>query len=151
MGLSKTNNHFYIKIQMPNPSQEPLASSRAPNRGLKDMDVLCTFKMRIQSENKKKMCIKDQRSYQNQDANPHSGAFSILQSPKWGLRGQGCPLHLKNQDREPKYRSWLYQRQVTISKWRSRCQTSARNLQCPPKPKIWTYRTNMFFAPSKER
>ena len=29
---------------MPNPSQEPPASSKAPNEDLKDMDVLCIFK-----------------------------------------------------------------------------------------------------------
>ena len=30
---------------MPNPSQECPASSKAPNEDLKDMDVLCTFKI----------------------------------------------------------------------------------------------------------
>ena len=36
---------------MPNPSQEPPASSKAPNEDLKDMDVLCTFKSKIESHN----------------------------------------------------------------------------------------------------
>ena len=31
---------------MPNPSQEPQTSSKAPNEDLKDMDVLCTFKIK---------------------------------------------------------------------------------------------------------
>ena len=43
MGVSKTNDHIQIKIKMPNPSQEPQVSSKAPNEDLKDMDVLCTF------------------------------------------------------------------------------------------------------------
>ena len=46
---------------------------------------------------------------------PQSGTSSILQSPKWELKGHWCPLHLQNQDREPKFRSWVYQRPVTIS------------------------------------
>ena len=32
MGISKTNDHIQIKIKMPNPSQEPSASSNAPNK-----------------------------------------------------------------------------------------------------------------------
>ena len=36
--------------KMPNPSQEPPASSKAPNEDLKDMDVLCTFRIRIESQ-----------------------------------------------------------------------------------------------------
>ena len=41
-----TSDNIYIKIKMPNPSQEPTASSKAPNEDLKDMDVLCTFKIK---------------------------------------------------------------------------------------------------------
>ena len=44
MGVPKTNDHIQINIRMPNPSQEPPASSQAPNVDLKDMDVFCTFK-----------------------------------------------------------------------------------------------------------
>ena len=36
---------------MPNPSQEPKASSKAPNKDLKDMYVLCTLKIKIKSQN----------------------------------------------------------------------------------------------------
>ena len=35
-----SGNHIQIKIKMPNPSQEPPASSKAPNQELKDMDML---------------------------------------------------------------------------------------------------------------
>ena len=45
MGVPKTSDHFKIKIKMQNPSQEPPASSKAPNEDLKDMDVLCAFKI----------------------------------------------------------------------------------------------------------
>ena len=44
---------------MPNPSQEPPASSIAPNKVLKDMDVLCTFKYKIESQNSVHGYIKD--------------------------------------------------------------------------------------------
>ena len=47
MGASKTIDHIQIKIKMPNPSQQPPVSSKAPNEKLKDMDVLCTFKIKI--------------------------------------------------------------------------------------------------------
>ena len=36
---------------MPTPSQEPPASSKAPYQDLKDMDVLCTFKINVESLN----------------------------------------------------------------------------------------------------
>ena len=45
--LPKSSDHINIKIKMPNPSQEPPASSKAPNRDLKDMDVLRTFKINL--------------------------------------------------------------------------------------------------------
>ena len=52
MGISKTSDHIQIKIKMPYPSQEPLASSKAPNVDLRDIDVLCTFKIKIESQNR---------------------------------------------------------------------------------------------------
>ena len=48
MGISKNTDHIQIMIMMPNPSQEPPASSKAPNEDLNDMEVLCTFKTRIE-------------------------------------------------------------------------------------------------------
>ena len=51
MGVSKTNDHIKIKIKMPNPSQELQASSKAPNQDLKDMEVLCSFKIDSESQN----------------------------------------------------------------------------------------------------
>ena len=54
MGISKNSNHIQIKIKMPNPTQEPPASSKAPNEDLKDMDILCSFKIKIDSQTKNK-------------------------------------------------------------------------------------------------
>ena len=49
MGVSKTSDHIQIKIKMQNPGQEPPTSSKAPNDDLKEMDVLCNFKIKIDS------------------------------------------------------------------------------------------------------
>ena len=70
MGVSKTSDYIQIKINMPNHSQEPSASSKNPNEDLKDMDVLFPFKIKIESQNLEHQCIKDQWPYpnQNQDA-----------------------------------------------------------------------------------
>ena len=57
---TKTNDHIIINIRVQKPSQEPLASSKAPNQDLKDMDVLCTFKIKIESQNLEYRCIKYQ-------------------------------------------------------------------------------------------
>ena len=51
MCVSKTSDNIQLKIKMPNPNQEPPASSWAPIEDLKDMDVLCTFKMKTESQN----------------------------------------------------------------------------------------------------
>ena len=47
-GLSQPSDHIKIKIEFQNPSQETYASSETPNQDLKDTDVLCTFKMKIE-------------------------------------------------------------------------------------------------------
>ena len=72
MGKSKTCDHIQIMIKIPNSGQEPSASSKAPNEDLKDMDVLCTFKIKIESQNLDHGCIKDKWPYPNkdQDAKP---------------------------------------------------------------------------------
>ena len=81
---SRTNDHIQIKIKIPNQSQEPLVCLKVPNQDSKDMDVLFTFKMKIESQNSEHWCIKDQIPYlyQNQDAIPKSGIFNILKCPK---------------------------------------------------------------------
>merc|ERR1711954_392899 len=60
IGISKTSYHIPIKIKMPNPSEEPPASSKAPKEDLKDMDVLCTLKFKIKSQNSDHGRVKNQ-------------------------------------------------------------------------------------------
>ena len=102
------------------------------------MDVLCTFKIKIESQNLEHGHTKDQPPYSNQDQDikPQSGSSSIVQTPKLGIKGHGCSLHLQNQDRDQIFGIWVYQRLVNIFKSISECRTPVRNLQCPPKSKI---------------
>ena len=67
LGVSKTSDHIRIKIKMPHLRQEPAVSSKAPNEDLKDTDVLCTFKIKIGSQNLDHGYIKDHCPYPNQD------------------------------------------------------------------------------------
>ena len=60
MGVSKIRDHIQIKIKIQNPSQEPPVSYKAPSEDLKDMDVLCTFKINVESQNSEYGCTKDQ-------------------------------------------------------------------------------------------
>ena len=60
MGVSKTSEYIQIKIKMNNLSQKPPVSSIAPNQDLKDMDVLCTYKFNIKSQNLEHGRTKDQ-------------------------------------------------------------------------------------------
>ena len=120
MGATKSNDHIQIQIQIPTSSQEPPVSSNAPNPDLQNIYVLCTFKIKIESKNLYHRSIKDKSPYpyQDQNAEPQSGSSSILQSLKLGLKEHGCSLHLQNQDIEPKFRTWVHQRPVTIYKSR---------------------------------
>ena len=83
MGVSKTSDNIQVKIMMSNPSQEPPACSKAQNKDLKDMDVLCTFKIKIESPNSDHGRIKDQWTFpnQDQDANPSQEQLAAFKSP----------------------------------------------------------------------
>ena len=63
MSVAKTSEYIQINIRMQNPNQEPAASSKAPKEDLKDMDVLCTLKIKIESQNLECGCVKDQWQY----------------------------------------------------------------------------------------
>ena len=63
MGIAKTNDHIKIKIKMPNPSQEPPASTKSPIQDLKDVNALCTFKMQIESKKWEYRGIKSRSRY----------------------------------------------------------------------------------------
>ena len=150
MRASKTSDYFLIKINMPNPHQEPPESTKGPNQDLMEMDILCTYKIKIESQNLEHGCIKDwwPSPNQDQDSKPQLGTSSVLWSPKSGLKGHGFSLPLQNQDRQLELVT-LGVRPVTLSKLRSRGQTLVRALQCPLKPQIRTLRTWMFNAPLK--
>ena len=60
MGVSKANKHNQIKTEIQNASQEPSVSSKAQIVGLKDMDILCTFKINKENQKFEKWYIKDQ-------------------------------------------------------------------------------------------
>ena len=62
---SKVHDHIQMKIKMPKPSQEPSMSSKALNKDFKDMDVLWTFKIKIESQNSEFGCIKYHWLYAN--------------------------------------------------------------------------------------
>ena len=47
---NKKSEPILIKIKIGNLGQDPPASSKALNKYLKDMDVLCTFKIKIESK-----------------------------------------------------------------------------------------------------
>ena len=71
------------------------------------MDVLCTFKIKIEMQNSDHKCIKDQSQYPNndQECKLQSGTSSIPQIPKSGRKGHGSSLHTQNKDRELKFES----------------------------------------------
>ena len=50
-GLIKTSDHIKTKTKMQNPSQDPPGSSKATNEDSKDMDILNTFKIKIENQN----------------------------------------------------------------------------------------------------
>ena len=61
---------------MPNPNQEHPASFKAPNGDLKNMDALCTFKIKIEGQNSENGFFKDHWSYPNQDQNAKPQSMS---------------------------------------------------------------------------
>ena len=68
-------------------------------KDLKDLDVFCFFKNKMESWNFEHGCIKEQWPYwsQYQDVKTQSGTSNILQNPKFCLERHGCSLHLQNQ------------------------------------------------------
>ena len=144
-----TSDPIQVMIKFSDPSQDPPASSKASNQDLKDMGVLCTFKLSVESKILDHACIKPQwpQPNQDQDLKPQSGTSTVLQRLISGLKGHDFSLHIQNQGREPKFGSLFYQRPVTLSKSISWCQNPVRNPQCPQKRQIRTLRIWVFFAP----
>ena len=97
MGVPKTSDHIKIKINMPTPCQEPPASSKAPNQDFKDMDVLGTFKIKIEGKNI------EHRSKKTSD---HQGRMIFLESSliteennSWSLRKDSGQLEITEYER----------------------------------------------------
>ena len=70
IGLIKTSDYIKINLKISNPSEEPPVSSKTQNQDLKDMGLLCTFEIKIDSYNFGHGCIKDHWPYTNQDQDP---------------------------------------------------------------------------------
>ena len=51
MYVSKSSDHIQINIKISNPNKELSVSSKAPKKDLKDMDILCTLKIKTESQN----------------------------------------------------------------------------------------------------
>ena len=71
-------------IKKPNSSQEPPLSPKVSKWDLKDMDVLCTININLESKNLDHGFLRVQESYpnHNQDATAQSGICSVIQSHK---------------------------------------------------------------------
>ena len=75
IGVAKTSDHIKIKIKIPNPSQEPPAPTKAPYQDIKDMDVLCTFKIKIEIQN-----------LEHGPINPNPAGGGLIGPPFWKTR-----------------------------------------------------------------
>ena len=60
MGVLKISDHNQFKINMPNPNQDPPASSEAQNQDFMYIDVLCAFNIKIERQDLEQGYIKDQ-------------------------------------------------------------------------------------------
>ena len=60
---------------MPNPCQEPLASYKASNQDLKEMNLLCTFKIKIESQNLEHGCMPNR--IQESPASPKARSYDM--------------------------------------------------------------------------
>ena len=88
MDVSKTSDHIKIKIKMLTPSQEPPASSKAPNEDLKDMDDFCTFKIKIEIkiQNIGKSKTSDHIQIKIKLSNPSQELPASSKVPNWDLK-----------------------------------------------------------------
>ena len=104
-GLSNLKDYIPVMIKMPNQNQNLSASFKAPNHDLKDMEVLCAFKINLESQKLDEGSVKAQGLYpdHDQDSKSQSGISSVLKSPKSGLIGHGGSLHCQNQLKVPKF------------------------------------------------
>ena len=95
MDVAKNSDHIQIKMKMLNPIQEHPATFKAPNKDLKDMCILCIFKIKIESLNFEHGCIEHQWQYTNQDQDKMQ---ICSQEPSASSK---APYVNPNQDAEP--------------------------------------------------
>ena len=86
---------------MSNPSQESPASSKGPNQDLKDMDVLCSFKIKIESQNLDQGCIKYQWPYPNQDQHANPSQESLASTNAQGSAHIQMNIKMQNTSQDP--------------------------------------------------
>ena len=137
-----TSDHMQITIKMPNPSHEHPASFKAPNEDLKDMDVLSTSNIKIESQNLEHGCIK-KWPYPNQDQEGKSLSTPPVYStaPNQDFKDIIILCNFKVKIESQNLEHGCIKKPVNISKLRSSCQTSVRILQRPFKPPIRAWRT----------
>ena len=115
-------------------------------RTWEDMNVLCSFKIKIESKNSENRIIKDYWLYQNQDQDPkpQQGTSSTIQCPKFLLQGHRCSFHLQNLDNRIIKDQWPYPSQDRDPKPKS--GTSDSSLA-----KNQDLKDMIFLAPSNSR
>ena len=108
VGVSKTRNHIPIEFRIPNHSQEPPSSSKALNQYLKDLDILCYFKIKIEGQHSNYGCIKDHQPYPDQEKMPNPiqepPASSKVQNQDLKDMDVLCTFKIKI---EPKFGIWV--------------------------------------------
>ena len=94
-----------IKIKMSNPSQKHPVYAKSPNEDLKNMDVIYTFKIKVERQKLDQGVSNTSDHIQIKIKMPNSSQEppSSFQSPKSELKRHGCLLHLQNRNKEPKF------------------------------------------------
>ena len=124
MVVSKTHDNFQNKIKMTNPIQKPSASSKTPNEDLKDINVTCTLKIKLESQNMDHVFIKDQWTYLNidWDANPGHDPLASSKATNQELKDMDIlctfQINIESQNLEQKYvkDQWPYPNKYQIAK-----------------------------------
>jgi len=92
---------------MQNPSQELPVPNKAPTQDLKDMDVPCTFKIKIGSQHSDYECIKDQwpYPYQDKDTKPCQEPPAPTKAPNQDLNYVNvlCTFKMKKEGQNLEY------------------------------------------------
>ena len=82
-------------------------SSKAPNQDLKGMVILCTFKIKVESQNLDQGTKKttDQIKIKIKMPNPSKETPVSSKAPSQDLEDMNVSLHLQSQERDRKFRS----------------------------------------------